>query len=420
MVKAQQKRAKTYEEIKPLIDLCNAGKLFDVQAWIAAGKPVNLPLPSDQRARKKPPLQIAIEKGFHSLVQVLLEGGAEIEYSSYENALLQALGKRRLDLIQLLVQHGADVRSVEMTSVFDSWDPAIMEYFIEHGADVETENPLAFALSYRIRTVLGVFKRHKDRFPSFQEQANIALRHHCKEGNLKWVSLLLWVGADPYAKGPDSPEAELDPDEDICALEYAALYKHFEIFKLKQIKIAPEHPIAQELLRNACRAENADFLIDLIKKGFNPAGQQDRGSSLIQTCIRCLTWSWDRFWLDRGRDRDIDSSRSRETIKMIHILAQHGCKWMPGDSYEINDVRRCFLKMSNDYTVEFIWIMAKYNACGRESIEQLIRTPAIRKHIAKHQKRINELLEEFEPNLNHTEIVEKGSEADQLNFAFGN
>lgn len=34
--------------------------------------------------------QIAIEKGFHSLVQVLLECGAEIEYSSYENVLLQA------------------------------------------------------------------------------------------------------------------------------------------------------------------------------------------------------------------------------------------------------------------------------------------------------------------------------------------
>ena len=244
--------------------------------------------------------------------------------------------------------------------MFDSWDPVIMEYFIEQGADVETGNPLAFALSYKIRTVLGVFKRHKDRFPSFQEQANIALRHNCKEGNLKWISLLLWVGADPDAKGPDSAEAEPDPDEDICALEFAALYKHFEIFKLKQIKITPEHPIAQELLRNACRAENADFLIDLIKQGFNPAEQQDRGSSLIQTCIRNLTWSWDRFWLDRGRDRDIDSSRSRETIKMIHILAQRGCKWMPGDSYEISDARRCFLKMSNDYIVEFIWIMAKY------------------------------------------------------------
>ena len=33
-------RAETYEEIKPLIDLCKAGKLFEVQEWIASGKTV--------------------------------------------------------------------------------------------------------------------------------------------------------------------------------------------------------------------------------------------------------------------------------------------------------------------------------------------------------------------------------------------
>ena len=37
------KRTETYEEIKPLIDLCKAGKLFDVQKWITSGKPVNGP-----------------------------------------------------------------------------------------------------------------------------------------------------------------------------------------------------------------------------------------------------------------------------------------------------------------------------------------------------------------------------------------
>ncbi len=394
MVTAKHKRAKIYVDIKPLIDMCNAGKLFDVQAWIAAGKPINLPSSPEQRARKKHPLQIAIDKGFHSLVQVLLEGGAEIDYGPYDNALMRALSKRRLDLIQLLVQHGADVRSIDMASVFDSWDPAIMEYFIEHGADVETGNPLAYALCYKIRTVLGVFKRHKDRYPSFQEQVNIALRHHCREGNLKWVSLLLWAGGDPFAKGSDSPDREPDPDEDLCALEYAALYDHFEIFKLKKIQVSPDHPIARELLRYACRAEKADFLVDLIKQGFDPAGQNDRGSSMIRACIQSMPWSFDRIWL--GQQKGIDSFRSREAIKMIHLLAQHGVKWMPADRYEINDARRTFLKMSDDYIVEFVWIMSKHNACSRENIEQLIRTPAIRRHIAKHQARINELLEGFE------------------------
>ena len=138
----------------------------------------------------------------------------------------------------------------------------------------EVTYPLATALCCKIRTALGVFKRQKDRFPSFQDQVNIALRHHCKEGNLKWVSLLLWAAADPLAKGPDSPDEDPDPDEDLCALEYAALYKHFDIFKLKKIRISPEHPIAKDLLQNASRADNANFLMELLDQGFKPADQK--------------------------------------------------------------------------------------------------------------------------------------------------
>jgi hypothetical protein len=40
-------RAKDAAEIKPLLELCRAGRLFEVQAWIAAGKPINSPTNSD-------------------------------------------------------------------------------------------------------------------------------------------------------------------------------------------------------------------------------------------------------------------------------------------------------------------------------------------------------------------------------------
>jgi hypothetical protein len=243
---------------------------------------------------------------------------------------------------------------------------------------------------------LGVFKRNKNRFPGFQDQVNMALRHHCKEGNRKWVSLLLWAGADPFAKGPDSPDEDSDPEEDLCALEYAALYKHFDIFKLKNIRTSPDHHIAGELLENARRADKADCLVELLDKGFNPAEQKDLGSSPIQTCIQYLQWSFGYDCFTRERNsKHIDTSRSRETLKMIHILAKHGAEWKPTERYQINDARRSLLKMSVDYTVEIVWIMAKYDGCSRDTIEQLLRTPTIRRDVAKHQPRIQELLKEF-------------------------
>jgi hypothetical protein len=186
------KQAQTYEEIKPLIELCKAGKLFDVQAWISEGKPVDPPLPVEGKARKKGPLESAIETGFHSMVEVLLDGGASVDSPRY-NPLLHALWKRRHDMVTLLIEHGADINSVDMEEVFHTWNNDIVEYFIEKGANLEWGDPLAAALCSRIRTALAIYMRYKDRFPSFQEQVNIALRHHCREGNLKWVSLMLWA-----------------------------------------------------------------------------------------------------------------------------------------------------------------------------------------------------------------------------------
>ena len=112
---------------------------------------------------------------------MLLESGAIIQDGSF-NALEQALSNRRLDLIKLLVENGAGVRSVDMVWVFESWDPAIMEYFIDQGADVETDYPLAAALCWKIRTALGVFKRHKDQFPSFKDQVNMPFAITAKRG----------------------------------------------------------------------------------------------------------------------------------------------------------------------------------------------------------------------------------------------
>jgi hypothetical protein len=61
------KRAKTYDEIKPLIELCKNGRLFDVQAWIKASHPINSPPPPELLSRtffKKLSSHLAKKKAF--------------------------------------------------------------------------------------------------------------------------------------------------------------------------------------------------------------------------------------------------------------------------------------------------------------------------------------------------------------------
>jgi hypothetical protein len=391
------KRANTYDEIESLVKFCRLGKLFEVQEWVSAGKPVNPPTNLDRRVKKRFPLYVAIEYGFHSLVKVLLDGGTSLEEPGY-SPLQHALYKRRLDLVELLVTHGANIHSINMRTVLQYWDPGIVDFFIENGADAETGNPLAYALCQKIRPALGLFKRCENRFPSFKEQANIALRHHCSEGNLKWVSLMLWAGADPYAKGPDSPDRKPDSEGDSSALELAAIFEHFEIFKLKQIRLDPCKPGAIGILQNACYSEKPDLLKKLLESGFNPQSIEDGGSSLIQFLLSRLPRSYRSFYSPYPRlsEENIDNWDSRDKIKMIHLLARHGAKWKPKDHRQINEARRSLLKLRSDYTVEFIWIMSGYGACNREVIEELMRPKTIRTLVSKQEKRVNELMETFQ------------------------
>ena len=290
-------RARSRDEIMPLIDLCKRGHLFEVQDWIAAGKPVNLPYNDSKCRRLLSPLEIAIDKGFHSLAAVLLEGGAIQEPMGWEMPGYRAIRLRRMDLIELLVAHGLDVSEVDMHNVFDTWEPAMMEYFIEKGADPEADCAMGAALIHRIRTALRMYKKYKDRFPGFQEQANIALRHHSAEGNLKWVSLMLWLGADPYASGRRNCEKTRDDKWfKYSAVGFAAYYGNLEAFDLLTKKrYDPYHPDLIIGLSHPSTEKGLAMAAKILEKGVNLTKRARKMSSILQsklTYLECTDGRW--------------------------------------------------------------------------------------------------------------------------------
>lgn len=76
---------------------------------------------------------------------------------------------------------------------------------------------------------------------------------------------------------------------------------------------------------------------------------------------------------------------------MIHLLARYGAKWQPSDEH-LAQARYSLRKMKSDYLLEFIWIMGGYQACSRETIEQLIKTPNIKKLISEKREMVERLL----------------------------
>ena len=380
-------RANDWDSIEAFIGFCKTGKLLEAQEWILNRNPVNPPEQPRGKTQRHTPLQIAINKGFHSLVQILMEAGALLNDSTYD-ALKHAVNVKRMDLVELMVEHGADPKLVDMRLVFDTYTPELIDYFIEHSADAETGNPLTVALTEKKRPAIGAFKRHRKRVPSFQEQCDIALRYFSMEGDQKWIALLLWAGADPYSVGPVFPPFDPDPNEDLCALEIAIQDGHYDLLKEHGVDFDLDSQLGLKVLEHACAYGRLGVVEECISKGFDPKLLDDRASSYLELCIDGMQYSWavDPIWVHKRKP--IDSMRSAETIEIINLLCQNGARWEPANRKTVTKARGSFLKLTPQHTVDFVKIMSKYQACSRKVLDELLSTPAIQRHLTEHTKQL--------------------------------
>lgn len=412
--------AESVEDLEPLVVLCRTGKLFDVQEWINAGKPCALPKGARSRSARRHPLRVAMDTGFHSLVQVLLEAGAPIHEGNY-NALDHAVEMRRADLAALLFAHGADVNSVPMRFVVEMWQPEMVDLFLSNGASLVRESPIAWGLVHKIRPALGLLKRHVAEQPELMRQAELALRHHASEGNSKWVALTLWAGADPWARGPDGLEdADADDEEDedaghSNAIEIALTRGQLDILTQKKLRaaLAPGHPESRRLLEEACHAPDSQPLSLLLELGHDPAELPDRGTRAVTWLLHSMSWdfSFERshIWSGPHAQAGIDSSRARERMKMLHMIVAKGAKWLPTDKNAIGDARRCLLKMAPPYVLEFAWLMQHYKAARRRDVQELLRTPAMTRLLAKERASVASIVAGVPEELPETAPTAEGS-----------
>ena len=141
-------------EAQELLRLCKLGRLFDVQNWIESGKSLSVP-----RELRTDPLKVALDTGFHSLVELLVRN--EPNQERKDRALSHAVSLKRLDFIQLLFSHGANLSSIPFIDALGIWEPAIIRFFLDHGADFIQDSPFAVAFAERIRTATGAWRETK-------------------------------------------------------------------------------------------------------------------------------------------------------------------------------------------------------------------------------------------------------------------
>lgn len=114
------------EETTPLIEAVKANDLANVKKLIAAGTDVNEWDDNFQR-----PLEVAIQKGRLDIVQVLVESGAEDH-----SAVSTAVESGNVPIVHYLVEAGFHIGEAIVYAVEDN-DIKMATYLAEHGAEVD-------------------------------------------------------------------------------------------------------------------------------------------------------------------------------------------------------------------------------------------------------------------------------------------
>lgn len=356
------------EDIKHLRSLIRYGRLFDVQQWITDGKPVFIP-----NAKSQQMLSLAVETGFHSLVEILAKVWPDHE--SMNHALQRAAYARRPDIVWLLLGAGADMDAVDLESIAQCYDRDLMRHYFEHWDQIDDKEKLLQVVTAKVQMLIGMIREYAPRLPNHEVELAMALKHFIDEGNAKWVSLTIWMGADPRLRVPDprwsSRDEEWTPEDCSTPVEDAISKKRLDIIKL--MKISPEKDDLNALLSHVYvrRDEGLEVAEYLIKLGANINNKPNGGSSVLDG----LLGRWDFFW----RSSPYESYASRISVSQVEEWIRRGARFVPEDNYDFRQFREAICSLYSSSAMDLLKKLAKVTE--PHIFQKLVSTPKVREHI---------------------------------------
>ena len=356
------------EEIRVLHELCRQGRLYNVERWIADGKPLQLePEAIAKGTRPKTALQIALETGQHSLAALLLKSAYRLELERYAPLDL-ALRSRRWDLFDLLLEWGGNLKTVDVYTVLDTYNVELYERFRAAGYDLTERHEMASILGHstRNRPLLGFVKRHRSEDPKMQQELNIALGYHARAGNEGGVNLCLWAGADPHAPAPnpeicnsEDPDPE-DADErfiGFSAVEEATSHGHLGILK----RLGPDP--ARDDFDDLYQWTRSEVIVEFLARVQPPR-------NLTGVVSSQLWWLGDRFPVTGYR-----------STRAIEAVLGCGVRWEETDSGKLARIRRSLLSVADDHLKRIVSRLEQSEICAPETYHELLRTPRMQERL---------------------------------------
>lgn len=345
-----------------LVRLCREGKLYEAEALLREGVDPNPP-PNIRKSA----LRMALGKGFHSLVVLLLRKGARPGL----NEMFDVAWSGNAEYMSLLLENGGKLE-----------DPRAIEVACERGAgpmidlleskdiDLVTGSPLAAAMKTGNKSVIGRWKRLLEKHPDLAVQGAMALFHFCEKDSERGVALMLWAGADPRMPIPQEGEYH-DPDWQVTALGEAAFKGNVKV--LQRFGIDPATDDVADLLWRVGSGNHhqaVEYLLDLA----TPIQREEGLGRMLATAISQVDWKSDRTlgWGHGPTDAEPD-------VKVIEKLARLGARL--DVKKESHQVRSALRRAEPDQAIRIVRALASGPVADIEELRRVVKTKTILKRL---------------------------------------
>lgn len=348
-------------EIKQLLELCRSGRIYSVEQWIAEGRPIQVAAGTQRRRTQgNSPLVLAIETRQYDLAHLLLCNGYQVS-ADQEEPVETALSGRYWDMVDLLLEWGADPSRVDADVVLDTYRQDMFDRFWEAGNDFTRDDYLAHYLASTTsnRPLYGWVRRHRDE-PRLQRALAMALVQATWDAREKAVSLLRWAGADPHVKVPllkwRDPETP-DEEEDLYSAVEVAV-GHGDGHLLRAMPPDPDRDDLDELWADVRDPATFDCLMAIRPPSDWSETILCNVCSIIQPLFR---------------------ERAEPSRQCLQRIALRGGRLTAIDSSKLAYLRLGIVRMTHEDARRWtLWWLSDRRRCAPEIYADLVRTPKMR------------------------------------------
>lgn len=344
-----------------LKSLCKFGRLFEAERLLEQKGTARL-----RKTKKWPPLFVAVDRGFHSLVELLLR----YDHAQWdlEKSYAGALRRGRLDLAGLILRSPWWSAEIDPVEALKTGDTELVCSLMESGTDFTKRPIVKEAAKVAARGTIECLKAAKIPIEVVEDQLYEAMIHHAEQGHMKSLVHLLKAGLNPHRQVACYP----DDEHDTMSAVDAAIHCGKPAI-LRMLKPSPEKDDPESLMGSAIFMGDRRMLHVLLDSGFPLNCQKNGGSPTLHEVLK-----------DAGLFQirpNFRSSRPYDWLRFradVEWLIDLGARWAGRDREDYRHIRDSLIGMGEAGSKEIIGMMLDGKAITETGLQEILKTPRMR------------------------------------------